>query len=271
MKRNLIILAAMAIALVYAAPVWAWGQEGHRIIAQVAYYHLHQKALRQVDAILGTNGMIYWSNWPDEIKSDTIYAESIRDGWHFQDLDAGLSDSAVVAMMSDYPTEGGSLFRALDSLVRECKIVNRKSSNRQSVHTLRFLVHLSGDRFCPMHMGHMDDLGGNKVRMAWFSRNENTNLHAVWDTKLIESQGYSYTEYARMLEDRYGDRRAEIENASWAEMTLQTYHLTSEIYDYQQTWDGNTYHYIYRWHEPMEYQLYCAGVRLAKLINEIFH
>jgi len=52
------------------------------------------------------------------------------------------------------------------------------------------------------------------------------------------------------------------------ELILRTYRLTGEIYTYQQTWDGNTYHYIYRWHIPMEEQLYIAGIRLAKLLNE---
>ena len=156
------------------------------------------------------------------------------------------------------------LFRALDSL--QLEIINHKFEINP--HTMRFIVHLTGDRFCPMHMAHMDDKGGNAVRMKWFGRD--TNLHSVWDGKLIESQGYSYTEYAQFLEDTYGDRRREIEKASWEDLTLQTYHLTSDIYNYQTTWDGNTYHYIYHWHQPMEYQLYCAGIRLAQLINSIF-
>ena len=29
-------------------------------------------------------------------------------------------------------------------------------------------------------------------------------------------------------------------------------------------------HYIYTWHELMEKQLYVAGIRLAKLLNEMF-
>ena len=264
MKRTLILLATIAMSLLPSTPVWAWGQAGHRIIAQVAYSHLSSKARKQVDNLLGTHGVIYWANWPDEIKSDTIYPESIRDGWHYQDLDAGLTDQQVIETLTHYPAEGGNLFRALDSL--QLEIINHKFEINP--HTMRFIVHLTGDRFCPMHMAHMDDKGGNAVRMKWFGRD--TNLHSVWDGKLIESQGYSYTEYAQFLEDTYGDRRREIEKASWEDLTLQTYHLTSDIYNYQTTWDGNTYHYIYRWHQPMEYQLYCAGIRLAQLINSIF-
>ena len=42
------------------------------------------------------------------------------------------------------------------------------------------------------------------------------------------------------------------------------------MYGSLQTWDGNTYHYIYRWRTEMEEQLYIAGIRLAKLLNEIY-
>ena len=54
------------------------------------------------------------------------------------------------------------------------------------------------------------------------------------------------------------------------ELVLRNYHFTEAIYEYQQTWDGNTYHYIYRWHTPMEEQLHIAGIRLAKALNELY-
>ena len=54
------------------------------------------------------------------------------------------------------------MFRALDSLVTVLK------AGKGDAHTLRFVVHLSGDRYCPMHMAHLDDKGGNTVKMKWF-------------------------------------------------------------------------------------------------------
>ena len=178
-----------------------------------------------------------------------------------------MSDEAVVAMLKDYPIVGGNLFRALDSLVREAK--NEWTNGRKTnVHTLRFVVHIASDKYCPMHLAHMDDKGGNAVKMEWFKRN--TNLHSVWDTQLIESQGYSYTEYADKLEREYKWMKKDIEAMSEEELLLHNYHFTEAIYAYQQGWDGNTYHYIYRWRAPLEEQLYIAGIRLAKLLNEIY-
>ena len=265
MKRTISILLILLCACAYSLPALSWGQEGHRIIAKIAYDNLNKKARKNVDRILGDHGMIYWANWPDEIKSDTIYPQSIKDGWHYQDFAGGMSDSLVADALIHYPAEGGNLYRALDSLVHELKIEGLRLKNP---HTLRFIVHLSGDRYCPMHMAHMDDKGGNAVKMQWFGRN--TNLHSVWDTKLIESQGYSYTEYADKLEREYTWKKKAIEQATDTELLLMSYHVTEDIYAYQQTWDGNTYHYIYHWRQPMEYQLYVAGIRLAQLLNSIY-
>ena len=265
---RLIIILLCAVA--YALPAWSWGQKGHRIIAKIAYDNLNCGTRKKVDKILGKGGIIYWANWADEIKSDTIYPDSYD--WHFQDFNGGLSDSVVADALVHYPAEGGNLFKALDSLVKGQGTKDDGPWTRGMTKEvlLRFIVHLSGDRYCPMHMAHMDDKGGNTVRMAWFSKQPNTNLHAVWDTKLIDSQGYSYTEYAQKLECEYAWKKKVIRKMSDAELLVRTYHLTEAIYRYQDEWDGNTYHYIYHWRQPMEEQLYIAGIRLAQLLNRMY-
>ena len=169
-------------------------------------------------------------------------------------------------MVMDCPKVNGRLFSVHDSLVYNMAAEKVYDSNRD--HTLRFIVHLSGDLYCPMHMGRKEDRGGNLIPMTWFGKP--TNLHEVWDDKLIESQGYSYSEYAQMIEDTYAPLKREIEQRSESQLLLDNYHFTESIYAYQQVWDGNTYHYIYTWHELMEKQLYVAGIRLAKLLNEMF-
>lgn len=262
MKRIVFPLVAAICLSLYSLPTLAWGQEGHRIIAKIAYDHLNQGTRKRVDKILGKQGIIYYANWADEIKSDTIYPTSYD--WHFQDFDGGLSDSVVMASLRDYPKEGGNLLRVTDSLIA---VIKATKPQEIDPHTLRFVVHLVGDRYCPMHTARMDDKGGNAVKMQWFGRN--TNLHSVWDTKLIESQGYSYTEYAQKITHTYTHLRRDVEKMSPEELLVGNYHVTEAIYTYQQSWDGNTYHYIYRWKEPMEWQLYKAGIRLAKLLNEI--
>lgn len=262
MKNRLILAAVLATAIVLMpAKALAWGQEGHRIIAKIAYDHLTPAARAHVNRVLGLReGAIYYANWPDEIKSDTIYPTSSN--WHYQDFNAGMSDSAVIAALTDYPKEGGNLFRATDSIIALLK----KDPNQ--LDNLRFLIHFSGDRFCPMHTAHMDDQGGNWVKVTWFQ--QKTNLHAIWDSKIIDSQGYTYTEYASYLEHKYGKQRKVIRKMTEEEIVVNNYHLCNEIYAYQETWNGSPYKYVYRWKDAMEWQLYVAGIRLAKLLNKLY-
>lgn len=266
MKRVIFSFSIGICLSMYCLPAFGWGQEGHRIIAKIAYDNLSKKAKKHVNKAMGEGGMIYYANWADEIKSDNIYPQSISEGWHFQDFEGGLSDSLIADALVHYPQEGGNIFRVLDSL--EVEMAGEKVSRINTDHILRFLIHLNGDRYCPMHMAHMDDKGGNKVKMQWFGKE--TNLHTVWDTKLIESQGYSYTEYAQILQKKHKDIKRWVEQASEEELLINSYHMTEAIYKYQEIWDGNTYHYIYTWREPMEKQLYIAGIKLAQLLNKIY-
>ena len=260
MKR-LLVVCLMVMALVPSMHhLLAWGQKGHRIVAQVAYDNLNKKTRKQVDAILGKRGMIYLSTWAAEIKSDTIYPNSFT--CHYQDLDGGLTDEAVVAMLTDYPEVGGDLFMALDSI--EAVL----AKNKQCHDALAFYVHFYADRFCPMHVAHLDDKGGNGVKMKWFG--QNTNLHSVWDGKIIDSKGFTYTEYAQYLHDVYGKQKKAVMQMTDEQTLLQTYHLTDDIYTYHSTWNGNAYHYSYYWMDEMEWQLYTAGVKLAQALNAIY-
>ena len=256
------ILTLTYLLFVSVAPLFAWGQTGHRVIADIAYNSLTDKASAAVDSLLGRKGMVWWANWADQIKSDTIYPDSYD--WHFQDLAPNLSDSAVISTLHCYPQHGGRLWQTLDSL-RSLLADTIKPQGQNHIDALKFFIHLVGDAYCPMHIAHEDDLGGNRVKMKWFYTP--TNLHRVWDENLIDSRGFSYSEYAEHLVARYSSELEEIEKAPFDSLLLQTYQLTQDIYDYQNLNDENTYHYIYRWHEACEKQLYKAGVRLAKWLN----
>jgi hypothetical protein len=127
---------------------------------------------------------------------------------------------------------------------------------------------MMADRFCPMHLAHLDDKGGNAVKMRWFG--QNTNLHSVWDSKILENKGFSYTEYANYLHNVFAGQKKAILKMTEQETLLHTYHLTDRVYQYHSTWSGNAYHYAYHWSSAMEYQLYMAGLKLAQSLNQLF-
>lgn len=258
--RKIAIAMLMFALLLPVKNAFGWGQEGHRIIGQIAYNHLTKKAKKQINNILGEEGIVFWINWADEIKSDTIYPNSYD--WHFQDLEAGLTEAELQQMRQRYPEQGGNLWRAMDSLYGE---LSRDGSN---LDALRFLIHITGDFFCPMHTGHLDDLGGNRVKMKWFG--SSTNLHSVWDSEIIKARGYSYTEYAMYLEKAFRGEQAAAAKKSQTDYILDNYNFTQKIYAYQETWDGNAYHYVYQFAPQMERQLYLGGLYLARILNELY-
>ncbi|KAG2291490.1 hypothetical protein Bca52824_038159 [Brassica carinata] len=55
---------------------------------------------------------------------------------------------------------------------------------------LMFVSHFMGDIHQPLHEGFVGDQGGNKIKLNWYE--QETNLHRVWDNKIIESAQEKY-------------------------------------------------------------------------------
>ena len=63
-------------------------------------------------------------------------------------------------------------------------LADRQVSQRQRLEALKYLVHFVGDVHQPLHTSNDHDRGGNEVPVTFMGRQ--TNLHAVWDTGIIE-------------------------------------------------------------------------------------
>src|SRR5581483_10600909 len=60
----------------------AWGAEGHRVVAEVAWNHLSAAVRHKVLGILGSDDLAAISTWADEIRSQRPETY----GWHFVDI-----------------------------------------------------------------------------------------------------------------------------------------------------------------------------------------
>src|ERR1035437_10467868 len=87
----------------------AYDAVGHRIIADIAYDNLTDKARTQVDKILGKRGIVYEASWADEVRSDNKYAYSYQ--WHYQDLDDNMTSADIKKLMVNPKAEGEHLDR----------------------------------------------------------------------------------------------------------------------------------------------------------------
>ena len=253
------ILSFFALSFLLVWQAVGYDAVGHRIVADIAYGQLTQKARKQVDAILGTHGIVYYASWADDIKSDKHYSYSYQ--WHFQNLADGMSGQDIADLWNEPKREGEYLFYALDSLAR---VLEQEPANADA---LKFVVHFVGDCMQPMHLGRVDDLGGNKIYLKWFGKS--VKLHTLWDRYLIENRQYSYSEFSHYLCDKYENEP--VQQMTLLEAVQKCYTIRQAIYDYQQKGDKNNYHYAYRFNTDLDWCLYAAGVQLGKLLNGIYN
>ena len=101
------------------------------------------------------------------------------------------------------PLEGNAV-TALEMFTKQ--LISKQSSLAEKQLALRFIVHIIGDLHQPFHAGNGTDKGGNDVKLKFFW--EDSNLHRVWDSGLIDRQQLSYTEWTQILSRKISDQQA---------------------------------------------------------------
>ena len=255
-------VAFFALLVYLPIQTMAWGQLGHRIVGQIAESYLNPKAKLAVRGILGNETLAMCANWADFVKSDKAF--DYLSNWHYINFPGGLSSTELQGIMkADTATDA---YTQINFLVKELK--NRGLAQDKKVMYLRLLVHLVGDINQPMHTGHVEDKGGNDVKLSWFGKS--SNLHAIWDSELIESQELSYTEYAKAINFCTPQQRAQWQNDPLSKWVEDSYRVSQKLYSSVTLGDKLSYRYIYDNLETANQQLLKGGVRLGGLLNQIF-
>ncbi len=242
---------------------FAWGPIGHRIVGEIANSYLTCKAEKNIRKILGTESIAIASNWADFVKSDSTM--NYLAPWHYVNVKAGMNYNEFAGYLQrDTAIDA---YTKLNFLIGELK--NKQLSLDKKRLYLRMLIHIIGDIHQPMHLGRAEDLGGNRIKVVWFT--EPTNIHAVWDDKLIDFQKLSYTEYTRTI-----NHVSKAQRKAWQEQPMpawlfESYQLADKIYASVTQPDQKLgYRYNFEHIETLNGQLMKAGVRLAGVLNEIF-
>lgn len=261
---RIILSALLAAAFLFCG---AWGATGHKVVAQIAYDHLTPKAKAEVDKLMAGSTLAEFSVWPDQIKKDPAWRWTAP--WHFADMPEGATQ---FKMDRDCP-EKGCVVRGILRYESELKDQTKTFEDRQ--RALKFLSHYVGDIHQPLHVGRAADKGGNAIQVRFYSRG--TNLHAVWDDGLIKRRGMEYQAYARKLEEgikpaQLATFTAFMDPVTWATES----HFLAESFAYRDArgnWikSGDTLgdDYVAKNTPTVDEQLTKAGLRLAKMLNEI--
>jgi hypothetical protein len=272
--RYLFALGA-CVALV-PSPTLAWGKTGHRVVAAIADTQLSGLARAHIREILGgAESLDEAANWPDEMRSapDALWQKTATP-WHYVTLNGITYDHA--------PPEGDAL-EALNHFRAVLRDPNATLAEKQLA--LRFVVHLVGDLHQPLHVGKCCDKGGNDVKVTWFGKP--TNLHAVWDSAIVDDEQLSFTELAAKLERHTSSQDVldwwDINPRDWISESAE---IRDTVYptarDMPKLVKGKkpkkgepllpdlSYSYVYKFTPVIERRLAQAGVRLATYLNAIF-
>jgi hypothetical protein len=235
-----------------------WGKTGHRTVGEIATSVLSKKALKNIALILDGASLALVSNYGDDIKSDKKYRK--YGSWHYVNLPLDGQYSLQTA------NSQGDIIQGIQVCVNTIRDVN--ASKEEKAFHLKLLVHFIGDLHQPMHIGREEDKGGNDVKLTWFGKS--TNLHRVWDSNMIDDYGMSYSELAKESPRLSKRARKEIMKGTPLDWMKEGHKITATLYNDLPENGKLGYEYAYKYTGIMRSQLQKGGVRLAKMLNDIF-
>ena len=235
-----------------------WGQTGHRVVGKIADNYLKGKAKREVRRLLKRKSLAFVSTFADEIKADKRYNKFYT--WHYinMPLDSNYEDSKK--------NPKGDLVTGIAYCTKIIK--DDKSTDDDKSFYLKLLIHLIGDLHQPMHIGLEEDRGGNDFKVQWHY--EDSNLHRVWDSGMIEKYDMTYTELADNADVLTKNQVKAIQKGSVIDWVNETHELTKKVYTSAEPDENLRYRYSYNNFKTVRSQLQIAGIRLAQYLNDLF-
>lgn len=266
---------------------FGWGQNGHRITAQICYDNLNDKAKRQIDSILGDEFLTQVATWPDFIRSEKNW--DFTKDWHFVTINPGQTAEEVLKASKSTETIDNvleaiefmqSILKGDKTAILKMEALMKKNDvfplgGSTQATAIAFLVHFIGDVHQPMHVGKEGDFGGNSISVLFF--NERTNLHSVWDEGIIQQEQLSYTEFAAFLNKHEFAHKQDWEKDKLTEWAMESVVYRDTIYttlyastDKTSGLPSFSYQYQHDYISVVEARLGAGGYRAAFYFNSIF-
>jgi hypothetical protein len=273
-------ILGFAVALTLATPASAWGDRGHRAIADITWTQLTPSARHQITELLAAAPALATpacsagsfedgATWADCVRSNYHERFAATSTWHYVDVS--------VCRPFKLPADPEGRF-IVERYRREVAILrDRDRPLVERLEALFWVEHLVGDLHQPLHIGDAGDLGGNEVNVNPQSGRYPLNLHAEWDRVLVddavrETPGgvAGLAAASKGVAGRYERSPAKWARGTW-EIAQTVAYGNSAIAgrcagDKRQVEVGDDYRSAAV--PIVEMQLKRAGVRLAAVLNE---
>jgi hypothetical protein len=246
--RSLLVLA---LSLTMAAHAFAWGAQGHEVIASVAWQRLNPQARQEVTRLLAQEpGQTLESiaTWADEHRSPATGV------WHYVNFPR---TSCKYEPERDCP--GGRCVVA--AIAHQAAVFASHASDAERLKALKYLVHLVGDVHQPLHAGYQDDRGGNRFQLQLWMHAR--NLHAVWDSGLLRNVDLDNEAFSALL--RRVPVASDVLDLDPAHMAQESCRIVAQAGFYPDT--GLSAAYTQRFTPVLQQRLALAAARLAALLN----
>lgn len=256
-------LAGLVLLLCLCPAEARWGEDGHRIVGQIAYANLEPAARAEVDRLLALESTnlpdaCYWADAVARKRPEYRFANRL----HYANVPRGVK---TYDAERDRPP-GGDVVSAIPRYA--AVLADRTRPDAERLEALRFLGHFVGDLHQPLHVGYADDKGGNDTRVLFYG--ETWNLHAVWDTGILARCGEPWESLAAELECSVSaadlaHALSVMEPEAWA---AESFHIVrSDVYDGIASGAVLGPEFVARELPVVRRRLTEGGLRLAEVIN----
>lgn len=275
----------------------AWSDEGHEIVAVIAYARLNSDVRKSVDAMLAADkdkltaaDFVSRATWADRYRDSDRNTTKVHynatHNWHFVDIeiDGGNLDAACnnhPPLPANTPASSGP---AADCVVDKIdqfatELGSAQTTKAEKILALKFLIHFVGDLHQPLHAADHKDRGGNAVAVLYATRTVADNLHAYWDKRLVDELGHDPKQVGAMLNKTITQANVDTWSvgspAAWAQESFTNarniaYNFSGETVvtdDHGGKAERLDATYDSRALPVVKEQLCKAGVRLAAILN----
>ena len=281
--KALLMKRLMLLFVLVPSIAFGWGEDGHRVVCQIAFDELTTAARSEVNRLLALDPGF------DSFAESCLFADSPK-RIRFLDHFMNMPRSARAVTTADCPLAKSCVIPAIqnDYLVLQ----DADSSDAEKLLALKLLGHWVGDVHQPMHVSFQDDRGGNSNNVDVDI--PGANLHGVWDYLIFsKSLGDDFRQIAVELRESISDeQRSEWQHDSpieWANESFQITIAPSVNYCVQKQgacWYSSdnmmlnkgeplrnidiSEDYLETHTAIISQRLQQAGIRLAELLNEAF-
>jgi len=261
----LLSATVLAASTLVSTPAFAWGAQGHRLVARIAETRLDPSARAEVERLLATEAgatLASIAPWADQLRAEDPDLGKRSAGWHY----VNMAEDGCRYDPPKHCRDGDCVIEALKA--QSARLADRNLSDAERLQALKFVVHLVGDMHQPMHAGYGHDKGGNTYQLQFNERG--TNLHSLWDSGMFYALQLDDGQYLQRLQalpapEGVAAPQLQRDASLWAEQSCGI--ATREgVYPANRK-VGQAY--ADSWRPVAEAQLRLAGERLAALLNEL--